>query len=308
MPGFSGDEGVPEYVLPGTGGLFITAGSAALGNGAFTSGLPTNPHPFVAIDYEGGLVQRHSEVLGRIPSAREQAATMSPDQVRDLATTAGATMRGYGIDLDFAPVVDLDLGSPIVDSRSYGSDPAQVVAYAGAFSAGLRQAGVQPVIKHFPGHGSANGDSHKGAVVTDDWEVLRTRDVPVFTEILQQPGPWMVMMGHLIVPGLSSDGATPTSVDPAAYRALREATGFNGPVITDDLSRMRAILDLYSVPQAVVAVITAGADLALLSMPDDYEASLIALTEWGDSGLANRQRLIDSATRAMKVLPCGRSG
>ena len=261
VPGFPGDDGLPEYISGGQSGLFITTGWQGLAAGSFENGIPNSPRPFVAIDYEGGLVARHQELLGSIPSAREQAATMSPDQVRALAAQAGQTMRSYGVTLDFAPVVDLDLGSPIIDSRSYSSDPSTVVAYAAAFSDGLRRAGVQPVLKHFPGHGSADGDSHAGAVTTEPWETLRNRDVPVFTEILNRPGPWMVMMGHMIVPGLSSTPNLPTSVDPAAYQTLRTETGFKGPVITDDLSRMRAILDLYSTPEAVVAAIAAGADL-----------------------------------------------
>ncbi|MDQ1250033.1 MAG: beta-N-acetylhexosaminidase, partial [Actinomycetota bacterium] len=92
----------------------------------FEDDIPNSPLPFVAINYEGGLVARHQELLGSIPSAREQAATMSPDQVRALADQAGQTMRSYGVTLDFAPVADLDLGSPIIDSLLYGSETAHL--------------------------------------------------------------------------------------------------------------------------------------------------------------------------------------
>ena len=88
------------------------------------------------------------------------------------ADRAGA-MRHYGINVDFAPVADLDLGSPVVGNRSYGSDPNTVVTYAGAFAQGLRDNGVLPVLKHFPGHGSSDGDSHKTLAITDPWTVLR---------------------------------------------------------------------------------------------------------------------------------------
>jgi len=117
----------------------------------------------------------------------------------------------------------------------------------------------------------------------------------------------MVMMGHMTVPGLSSDDVTPTSLDPAAYQALRADTGFNGPVITDDLSIMRAITDRYPVPEAVVLAIQAGADLALIAQSDDYEAAVNSLAEWGDGDSGHRERLQQSARRAFAYMPCGRS-
>lgn len=307
VPGFPGDSGWPVDLAGGAAGTIVMGGSTAVAAGDYLTGLPGDPRPFVSVDYEGGKVVRQSDVLGPLPSARELAATMSPDQVRELAAEKGRAMRSVGINVDYAPVADLDLGSPIIDSRSFSSDPAVVVSYAGAFSDGLRSAGVLPVLKHFPGHGSANGDSHKGAVTTDPWSVLRTRDVPVFAQLLQRPGPWMVMMGHMTVPGLSSDDVTPTSLDPAAYQALRAETGFNGPVITDDLSIMRAITDRYPVPEAVVLAIQAGADLALIAQSDDYEAAVNSLAQWGDVDAGHRERLEQSARRAFAYMPCGRS-
>jgi beta-N-acetylhexosaminidase len=307
VPGFSGDVGWPDYLAPGAAGTIVMKGTGALSRGYYLNELPGDPQPFVSIDFEGGKVARNYELLGRPPSARDQAATMTPAQVRVLAAHTGGVLQSFGIDVNFAPVVDLDLGSPIVESRSYGSDPDQVVAYAGAFADGMRDAGVLPVIKHFPGHGSADGDSHLGSVTTETWEVLRARDVPVFTELLARPGEWMVMMGHLIVPGLSADPSLPTSLDPAAYRALRDETGFDGPVITDDLATMRAIVDLYTIPQAVVLAVAAGADMALIAESSQYEQAVVDLASWGDSDPDHRQQLINSARRAHTTMPCGRS-
>ena len=308
VPGFSGDVGWPDFVAPGSAGTIIMKGTGALSAGHYREQLPGDPRPFVSIDFEGGKVARNSELLGKPPSAREQAATMTPAQVRDLAAQTGATLRSYGIDVNYAPVVDLDLGSPIVETRSYGSQAEQVVAYAGAFADGMRDAGVLPVIKHFPGHGSADGDSHLGPVTTDSWDVVRARDVPVFTQLLAQPGGWMVMMGHLNVPGLTADPALPTSLDPAAYQALRAETGFQGPVITDDLATMRAIVDLYSIPQAVVLAVAAGADMALIAESSQYEQAVTDLAVWGDGQPGNRDQLVESARRAQTAMPCGRSG
>lgn len=309
VPGFDATSGWPNWLSPGTSGVFLPDGSAGINAGYFRSdnpAFPTTPQPFVALDYEGGLVSDHAGLIGTMPSPREQAATMSPEQVRAMAADRAGAMQYYGINVDFAPLVDLDLGSPIVGARSYGSDAATVTNYAGAFADGLRDNGVLPVLKHFPGHGSANGDSHIQLATTDGWDVLRERDVPIYTELLARPGPWMVMMGHLVVPGLSFDPQTPTSVDPAAYQALRETTGFTGPVITDDLSGMRAITDRLSVPDAVVSAISAGADLALVSGANDYWGSVTALGNWVGADEGKRQQMIDSAVRSLTVLPCGR--
>lgn len=305
VPGFNGDAGWPSYLPPGTSGIFVPNGSLGLNLGKFRDELEGTPQPFVSIDYEGGAVMDHAGLIGGAPSARDQARTMSPDQVRELANERGGAMAHYGVNVDFAPVVDLDLGSPIVGNRSYGSDPAVVVEYARAWADGLRAGGVLPVIKHFPGHGSANGDSHKGIATTDPWDVVRERDVPVFTQLLATSGPWMVMMGHLVVPGLSFDADSPTSVDPAAYRALRETTGYQGPVITDDLAAMRAITDRLSIPEAVVSAISAGADLALITKAPLYNAAVEALAAWGDADPAHRARLEASAMRALQAMPCG---
>jgi beta-N-acetylhexosaminidase len=143
--------------------------------------------------------------------------------------------------------------------------------------------------------------------MTEPWDVLKNRDVLVFQELLAKPGPWMVMMGHLVVPGLSFDPETPSSVDPAAYRALRETTGFTGPVITDDLAAMRAITDRLTVPQAVVSAVSAGADMALISEASQYWDAVGQLAAWADTDPAKRQQLVDSALRSLTALPCGRS-
>jgi beta-N-acetylhexosaminidase len=309
VPGFDGSGGWPNWLSPGVGGVFIPDGSAGLNAGLFRTSnpaFPTSPQPYVAVDYEGGPVSDHANLIGPMPSPREQAATMSPEQVRALAAERAGAMQYYGINVDYAPLVDLDLGSPIVGVRSYSSDPATVITYAGAFSDGLRDNGVLPVLKHFPGHGSADGDSHLEIATTDPWEVLKDRDVPIYSELLSRPGPWMVMMGHLVVPGLSFDSESPTSVDPAAYRALRETTGFNGPVITDDLSGMKAITERLSVPDATVSAISAGADMALVSGANDYWGSVTALTAWAGDDAEKRQQLVNSAIRSLAALPCGR--
>ena len=311
MVGVSGDTTeIPAWLgadgTPGSG-AFVIDGEDGLSSGSFAALAREPDSPLIAVDYEGGLVSRHAFQFSEAPSAAEQAAQSTPSQVRELAAAKGRAMRSVGVNTDFAPVVDLNLGSPIVGSRSFGSEPDQVIAYAGAFAAGLHDAGVLPVLKHFPGHGSAAGDSHQGLPTTDSWDQLRSRDLLPYRSLLAQPGPWAVMVGHLHVPGLSSDGELPTSLDPATYRVLRDDLHFTGPAITDDLADMRAVTDRMSTPEAVVRAIAAGADQALLAEPDNYQAAVAALADWGAADVGHRQRMLEAARRLATVLPCGRN-
>lgn len=140
-----------------------------------------------------------------------------------------------------------------------------VTTYAGAYARGLRDAGVLPVLKHFPGYGRAPGDSHAGGVVTPPLADLQSVDLVPYRTLVGQP-PVGVMVGHLQVPGLT--GTDPASLSPAAYALLRGGTGYDGPsfdglVFTDDLFFPRAINERYGLAEAVLRALQAGADTAL---------------------------------------------
>jgi beta-N-acetylhexosaminidase len=175
-------------------------------------------------------------------------------------------MRARGITIDFAPVVDVTDASDgsVIGDRSFGADPAKVTDFAGAYARGLRDAGLLPVLKHFPGHGSASGDSHTGAVTTPPIDALQADDLIPYRTLTTQT-PVGVMVGHLQVPGLT--GSDPASLSPAAYALLRSGDyggpPFNGPVFTDDLSGMQAISDRFGPADAVLRSLQAGADVAL---------------------------------------------
>lgn len=225
----------------------------------------------VAIDFEGGRVQRHADILGSYPSPRVMADTMSPEQVRALAAAMGASLRSRGITTNFAPVVDVDIaGLEVVGDRAFSDDPQVAATYAAAFVAGMQDAGVSAVIKHFPGHGRASGDSHTGGVVTPPLQDMMAVDLPPFGAAIGWGAP-AVMVGHLQVPGLG-DESLPATVNPAAYELLRSGTypagvPFEGLIYTDDLSGMKAITDRWSVPEAVTLALAAGADRALWISP-----------------------------------------
>ncbi|ORW87444.1 beta-glucosidase [Mycobacterium sp. IEC1808] len=231
----------------------------------------------VGVDEEGGRVSRLKSLIGVAPSARQLAQTQTVQQVHDLEVERGKKMRDLGITIDFAPVVDVtDAPDGVIGDRSFGADPNTVTAYAGAYAQGLRDAGLLPVLKHFPGHGHGSGDSHKGGVVTPPLSELQTSDlVPYRTLVAQLPV--AVMIGHLQVPGLTGDD--PASLSRAAVQLLRDGTGygappFNGPVFSDDLSSMAAISDRYGVSEAVLRALQAGTDVALWVSIEEVPAVL----------------------------------
>ncbi|CAN7168068.1 glycoside hydrolase family 3 N-terminal domain-containing protein [Mycolicibacterium frederiksbergense] len=245
------------------GGIMIGSWTDKSMLGAPLADIAANAGPLslaVSVDEEGGRVSRLAGVIGSQPSARELAQTKTPDEVYGIALERGRAMRGLGITVDFAPVVDLTQQSAAIGDRSFGDDPETVTEYAGAYARGLRDAGVLPVLKHFPGHGRAAGDSHTGAVSTPPLADLQNDDLVPYRTLTKQP-PVAVMVGHMQVPGLT--GGEQASLSPAAYNLLRTEFGFGGLVYTDDLSSMAAINQQYGVAAAVLKSLQAGADIAL---------------------------------------------
>ena len=232
----------------------------------------------VSVDEEGGRVSRLKSLIGASPSPRELAQTQTVQQVHDLAADRGKKMHDLGITVDFAPVVDVsdEPDDAVIGNRSFSADPAKVTDYAGAYAQGLRDAGLLPVLKHFPGHGHGSGDSHTGGVVTPPLDDLQNNDLVPYRTLVAEP-PVGVMVGHLQVPGLTGDA--PASLSPEAVQLLRNGVGykgppFTGPVFSDDLSSMADISDRYGVSEAVLRSLRAGVDVALWVTTDEVPAVL----------------------------------
>ncbi|MFZ0230761.1 MAG: glycoside hydrolase family 3 N-terminal domain-containing protein [Mycobacterium sp.] len=277
----NGDDAKNVVANHHVGGIFIGSwtdlsmlGPQLVKDLSATTALPVA----VSVDEEGGRVARLSSLIGPAPSARALAQTHTPDEVYGMALDRGHRMRGVGITVDFAPVVDVTdaADDTVIGDRSFGSDPAKVTAYADAYARGLRDAGLLPVLKHFPGHGHGSGDSHTGGVVTPPLDQLQNDDLVPYRTLLTA-APVGVMVGHLQVPGLT--GNEPASLSRAALQLLRDGTPYNapafdGPVFSDDLSSMAAINERYSVPDAVLRTLQAGTDVALWVTTDEVPAVL----------------------------------
>ncbi|OBJ08372.1 beta-glucosidase [Mycobacterium sp. 1482292.6] len=255
----------------------------------------------VSVDEEGGRVSRLKSLIGTSPSPRELAQTQTVQQVHDLAADRGRKMRDLGITVDFAPVVDVsdEPDDAVIGNRSFSADPATVTDYAGAYAQGLRDAGLLPVLKHFPGHGHGSGDSHTGGVVTPPLDALQNSDLVPYRTLVVSP-PVGVMVGHLQVPGLTGDA--PASLSPEAVQLLRNGVGykgppFTGPVFSDDLSSMAAISDRYGVSEAVLRSLRAGVDVALWVTTDEVPAVLDRLQQAVASGDLPAKQVDDSLVR-----------
>ncbi len=252
------------------GGLFVGGNATTLLEKQQLRGVQAMSRVplMVAVDDEGGRVQRVDTLDGRLLSARA-LTRLSPIEVRKVARDRGRALVARGITANFAPVVDVSdqRANAVIGDRSFGDDSERVTRYAAAFASGEREAGVYTVLKHFPGHGHADGDSHLGPVTTPPLDVLRSSDLKPYADLLGEGGPLAgtgrtgVMVGHLDVPDLT-DGL-PSSLTPAVYELLRQDYGFDGMVVTDDLGAMKAVTGRFELPEAVELALSAGADMAL---------------------------------------------
>ncbi len=288
MVGVAGDDPAATTELvreTQVGGLFVGGTATTLLTGQALRGVQAAARlPLaVAVDDEGGRVQRVDALDGNLPSARTLAATRDTPAVQQLARDRARALAARGITMNMAPDVDVSNqpDTAVIGDRSFANDPDAVAAYAAAFARGEQDAGVFTVLKHFPGHGHADGDSHRGRVTTPPLAQLRGDDLVPYAELLGPGGPLAdptrtgVMVGHLDVPDLTTD--LPSSLTQATYKLLRDDYHFDGLAITDDLGAMKAVTGTLALPDAVQRALAAGADMALWTSGDPAPPVLDAL-------------------------------
>jgi beta-N-acetylhexosaminidase len=294
MLGVDGDAPADVVALLETptrpGGVFVRGGKAIWDQKTLVPPLGDDLPLLVAVDDEGGSVQPMKDVVGELASAADLAGE-SDKALDSLASGRGADLRGLGINMVLGPVVDVGSAGGIGD-RAFGDTSDVVTAKAGAYARGLRKAGVLPVLKHFPGQGHADADTHESVATVPELALLRTSDLLPYETLLDED-PVGVMVGHLDVPGLTESGL-PASTSAAAIGLLRSGYEFDGLVMTDDLVAMRAITNRFGVPEAAERALAAGADVVLLREPTDVEAVLDRLEEAVNLGRIPSRR-VDAA-------------
>jgi beta-N-acetylhexosaminidase len=293
-----------QVVADGAGGLVFFGAPAAGAGPTITSGLAALERaaritPFVSTDEEGGEIARLANLVGQLPWPRQMAEEWSPAEVTQQLTAVARSMRALGMNMDLAPVVDTASSTDSIDDedlRSFSENGTVAAQYAIAYLHGLAAGGIIGVVKHFPGLGHANADTDTGPATDPPLSQLVDDDLVPFKQAIAA-NVSVVMMSNVTEPDW---GATPASLNPAAYAYLRQM-GFKGVVLTDSLDAGAISATGTDGAEAVAEAIEAGADMAMITTPTDFPGALSALEAAVSSGRLSIAQVIRSVDRIIAV-------
>jgi beta-N-acetylhexosaminidase len=240
----------------------------------------SRPPRLIAVDQEGGPIARLKAIGTGTPSAMALGAADDEALTQDIYALIGAELAALGINLDLAPVADLNSNprNPVIGLRSFGDDPQRVARHVSAAIRGLHIAGIAAAAKHFPGHGDTALDSHQALpVVGHDLARLSARELVPFRAAIDA-GVDMVMSAHVAFPALEPTGVPATLSRAILTGLLREELGFDGVICTDAMD-MKAIAETYDSGDASVRAVAAGADLVLFEHADNAARGAAALRD-----------------------------
>ncbi|NMD42777.1 MAG: glycoside hydrolase family 3 protein, partial [Firmicutes bacterium] len=260
---------------------------------------------FIAVDQEGGAVARLTEGVTVFPGNMALGAAGSEELAALSAAVIARELRILGINLNFAPVVDVNSNpdNPVIGVRSFGSDPREVARLGRAMVAPYSREKVIATAKHFPGHGDTAIDSHYGLpLIPVELSRLKELELLPFQAMIAAGVP-AVMLAHILVPALTGTEELPASLSPQAVRYLREEIGFDGLVLSDSLS-MGAISDRWSLEEAAVSSFLAGVDLIIFGpwtgvVPGDRRRIFEALKGAVEDGTIPLKQLDRSVERIL---------
>ncbi len=306
---YSVSESMKEtYEKYPVGGFILFGGNISSGSQLknFTSQLHAlgSIRPFVYIDEEGGTVARignsgciNVQKYGNMQSIAE---TRDPANAYALGEGIGSYLNEYGIDLDFAPVADVNTNpyNPVIGRRAFGSEPVLAGKMVSAVISGLHSQGVGSCIKHFPGHGDTKTDTHKAYAETlKTWNEIKNCEMIPF-EAGIKAGTDMVMAAHISAPKVTGDGTPATLSYTLITEKLRGELGYDGVVITDSMS-MLAVADRYTPAEAAVKAIKAGVDIVLI--PDCCAEAFNGIINAVNSGEISVDRINESVRRVLTM-------
>lgn len=297
---FGASEPVPPVLLNPTYGT-VTLGEPFAVASALNRLQAAASVPLLnSADFEAGAGFR---ILGATTFPRQMALGAAGDErlVREAARITGLEARAMGVHVNFSPIADVNNNArnPVINTRSYGEDPSRVGALVSASVEGARQGGVIAALKHFPGHGDTDIDSHLGLpIVAHSRERLDSLELVPFRAGIAH-GAGAVMAAHIQLPALDPTPATPATFSRAIIdRLLRRDLAFRGLVYTDSMS-MDAVVKLLPPGEAAVRAILAGADQVLHS-PDPI-AAFSGLKDAVASGRISGARLNESVERILRA-------
>jgi beta-N-acetylhexosaminidase len=272
---------------------------------AITGNAPPDRPALVAVDQEGGRVQRvrapatewpPMAALGLLPESRGE------EIARRVGAALGAELAALGFSWDFAPVLDVATNpeNPVIGDRALSTDAVRVARLGIALAMGLEEdAGVAACGKHFPGHGDTSTDSHfELPVLRHDLARLRRIELAPFAAAARA-GLSSIMTAHILFPELDSE--RPATLSRPILRLLREELGYRGVIVSDDLE-MKAVADRYAIEELVILGIEAGCDLFLVRTNAELGARAFeALCRQGEKDPSFRERLRESAARVASL-------
>lgn len=261
-------------------------------------------NPLLCIDEEGGEVSRlsnHPEInVDEIPNMQDIAATMDAYEAYKVGDNIGYYLNRFGFDVDFAPVADVNTNpdNPIIGVRAFGDDPVVAGAMVAAVIDGLHNNNIGSCIKHFPGHGDTQTDTHLGYAETlKTWEEMKNCEMIPFVAGMNSSTD-MIMTAHIAAPNVTGSDEPASLSYTLLTQKLRGELRYDGIIITDALE-MKAITSMYSSSEAAVKCILAGADIVL--MPENYKEAFDGVVEAVENGTISEERLEESLKRVLKL-------
>lgn len=252
---------------------------------------------FIAVDEEGGRVARLANNdtfdLPKYESAAAVGTSGDTSNALEMGQTIGSYLKKYGFNLDFAPDADVNTNpdNPVIGTRAFSSDAQTAADMVGAAAGGLREEGILPTLKHFPGHGDTAEDSHTSLAVS--YKSLEELQACEFLPFQADSGVHAVMIGHIAVPNVTGND-TPASLCEEMVNMVPDKE--NTLIITDSLS-MQAITDAHPSGEVAVMAFEAGCDILL--MPEDLEAAYDAILEAVQNGTISEERLDNSVNKIL---------
>lgn len=254
----------------------------------------------IGIDQEHGVVRRIADPMTEFPGSMALGATDDPQDAYNAAHVTALELRAVGVNVNFAPVADVNSNpyNPIIGTRSFGDDPEQVSDLVAAQVRGFRDGGIVATLKHFPGHGDTDVDSHTGLPLIDrPRDIFESVDLPPFQAGIDA-GAEMVMTAHIVVPAFDDSGRPATLSETILTDLLRESMGFDGVIVTDALT-MDGVQEGMEPERIPVEALKAGADLLL--MPANLELAYQAVLAAVQSGELSEARIDASVRRILRL-------
>lgn len=305
---------ISRYIASGRIGavFFVTAnvGNIQSFQGLIASFEPKSElPPLIAIDHEGGIVQRLVREHGAelVPSAHAVAQTMSPREAEDIYYQAALYLAKIGININLGPVLDIhDPQNEAIGrvQRAFDDDVARIYHYGAAFIRGSSRAGVYCAAKHFPGHGRSTEDSHYGfSDISEQWNET---EISPYAELIRSPHPpAFIMTGHLQLRQYAPDGTAASLSREVVTGLLRDKLGYQGIILTDDID-MQAISDSMNRKEAFIRALASGTDMVMIRNALLYDPFLpLKAARWVkeaiQAGRLSREQIMASAEKVRQA-------